>query len=78
MVFYDQFATPLITQKPYDIQNLFVSFTPTNDRFTLKAFVKNIGNTAYHVSGFFQTSAFQQVGNWSPPRTYGADLTVRF
>jgi len=77
-VFYDQFATPLVTQNPYSLQNIFVSFTPTGDRFTVKAYVKNVGNTAYHTSGFFQTSAFQQVGNWGAPRTFGADATVRF
>ncbi len=77
-VYYDEFGTPLLKQDPYSLQNLFVSFTPTSDRFTIRAFVKNIANVAYKSSAFFQTSAFQQTGTWGPPRTFGAEVTARF
>lgn len=77
-VFYDEFATPLLSQKPYSLQNAFISYSPDNESFTLRAFIKNIGNTDYKTSAFFQTSAFQQTGTWGTPRTFGAEATVRF
>ncbi|MEJ7935951.1 TonB-dependent receptor [Sphingobium sp. AN558] len=77
-VYYDEFATPLLKQDPYSLQNIFVSFTPASDRFTIRAFVKNIANVDYKSSAFFQTSAFQQTGTWGPPRTFGAEVTARF
>jgi iron complex outermembrane receptor protein len=77
-VFYDEFATPLVQQKPYNLQNIYVSFTPTSDSFTLRAYVKNIGDTDYKTSAFFQTAVFQQQGNWGAPRTFGAEATIRF
>lgn len=77
-VYYDEFATPLLKQDPYSLQNVFVSFTPASDRFTIRAFVKNIADIDYKSSAFFQTSAFQQTGTWGPPRTFGAEVTARF
>lgn len=77
-VFYDEFATPLLKQKAYSLQNLFVSFAPTNGNYDLRFFVKNIGKTDYKTSAIFQTSAFQQMGTWGQPRTVGAEATVHF
>lgn len=77
-VFYDEFATPLLKQKAYSLQNLFVSFSPTNGNYDLRFFVKNIGKTDYKTSAIFQTSAFQQMGTWGQPRTVGAEATVHF
>ncbi|MEJ6010435.1 TonB-dependent receptor [Novosphingobium aquae] len=77
-VHFDEFASALVTQKAYSLQNFYVSFTPTSDRFTLRAYVKNIGDTDYKTSGFFQTATLQQAGNWGAPRTFGAEATIRF
>lgn len=77
-VFYDEFATPLLKQKAYSLQNLFVSFAPSNGNYDLRFFVKNIGKTDYKTSAIFQTSAFQQMGTWGQPRTIGAEATVHF
>ncbi|MEC3909529.1 TonB-dependent receptor [Sphingobium sp. CR2-8] len=77
-VYYDEFATPLLKQGAYSLQNAFVSFSPASDKFTLRAFIKNIADTKYKTSGFFQSSAFQQTGTWGAPRTFGAEATLRF
>lgn len=77
-IHFDEFASPLVTQKSYSLQNVYVSFSPTGDRVTLRAYVKNIGDADYKTSGFFQTATLQQAGNWGAPRTFGAEASVRF
>ncbi len=77
-VHFGEFGSADSTQPAYSLQNAFVTYTPANDRFTLRAFVKNIGNTDYKV-GYFYLSAIRQAnGNYGTPRTYGAEVTVRF
>jgi iron complex outermembrane receptor protein len=77
-VHYDEFATPVVTQGAYSLQNLFVSYTPDSNAFTLRAYVKNIGDTDYKTSAFYQTANRQYQGTWGAPRTYGLEASVRF
>jgi iron complex outermembrane receptor protein len=77
-VHYDEYATPVATQGAYSLQNLFVSYTPDSNAFTLRAYVKNIGETDYKTSAFYQTANRQYQGTWGAPRTYGLEASVRF
>lgn len=77
-VHFSEFGSADSTQSAYSLQNAFVTYTPANDRFTLRGYVKNIGNTDYKV-GYFYLSAIRQAnGNYGAPRTYGVEATVRF
>ena len=75
---FSEFDDPILTQKAYNIQNAYVTFTPADEKFVLRAFVKNIGNTNYRTSGFFDGFTFQRETTWGAWRTFGAEATVRF
>lgn len=77
-VHFDEFARAAATQKAYNTQNIFISFTPANDHFTLRAYAKNIGKTDYKTFGIYQSSVSQYQGSWGAPRTYGLEGSVRF
>lgn len=77
-IYYDEFATGAATQGAYSIQNLFVSYAPDSNAFTLRAYVKNLGDADYKTSAFYQTANRQYQGLWGAPRTYGLEASVRF
>lgn len=77
-VHFDEFASPLATQKAYSLQNAYVTYTPGNDRFTFRAYVKNIANTNYRISSFFQSAIQLFSGNYGAPRTYGVEARAKF
>lgn len=77
-VHYNEFATPALTQKAYNLQNAYLTFTPENNKYTLRAFVKNIGNKNYFATAYYNGFTAQYTANWSPPRTYGAEASYRF
>lgn len=75
---FSEFADPILTQKAYNIQNAYATFTPGNEKYVLRAFIKNIGNTNYRTSGFFDGFTFQRETTWGAWRTFGGEVTVRF
>ncbi|WP_340267950.1 TonB-dependent receptor [Sphingobium mellinum] len=75
---YSEFPTPGSQQKPYSVQNAFISYTSPNDRYVLRGFIKNIGNKAYKSGYLFFSAIRQDTGQYAPPRTFGAEATVRF
>ncbi|MEJ7935564.1 TonB-dependent receptor [Sphingobium sp. AN558] len=75
---YDEFNTAALTQRAYNLQNAFLTFTPDGDQFTLRAFVKNIRNVNTRASGAYSASLGQDQTIWNLPRTYGAEATYRF
>ncbi len=75
---FSEFGGAVATQDAYSLQNAFVTFTPQSDRFTLRAYVKNIGNTNYKRSYFYLSALRQPTGNYGAPRTFGIEGTVRF
>jgi iron complex outermembrane receptor protein len=75
---YDEFNSAAITQSAFNVQNIYLSYTPEGDRFELRAFVKNVADKDYKVSGFFNAGPQYFTGNWAPPRTFGAEATVNF
>lgn len=77
-VHFSEFPSAASTQKAYSIQNLYVTYTAPNDRFTVRGFLKNIGDTNYKRSFFYNSAVRQPNGNYGAPFTFGADVTVRF
>jgi iron complex outermembrane receptor protein len=54
-------------------------FTPATNRYSVGAFVRNIGDRAYYTGGFehpFIPGLF--AANIAPPRTFGMQASVRF
>jgi iron complex outermembrane receptor protein len=79
-VYFTPFDEDISKQSPYTLVNLFLTYRPVGGRLELMGFVKNVGNTAYQVSGytlgaFFPNSGY---GMWGDPRTYGLQLTARY
>lgn len=79
-VYFTPFDEDISKQSPYTLVNLFLTYRPMGGRLELMGFVKNVGNTAYQVSGytlgaFFPNSGY---GMWGDPRTYGLQLTARY
>jgi outer membrane receptor protein involved in Fe transport len=79
-VYFTPFNEKISRQPPYTLVNLFVTYRPNGGRFELMGFVKNVGNTAYQISGytlgaFFPNSGY---GMWGDPRTFGVQLTARY
>lgn len=77
-VHFSEFPSAASTQKAYSIQNLYVTYTAPDDRFTVRGFLKNIGDTNYKRSFFYNSAVRQPSGNYGAPFTFGADVTVRF
>ncbi|AUW58962.1 hypothetical protein C1T17_13540 [Sphingobium sp. SCG-1] len=75
---YNEFPVPGSQQKAYSLQNAFLSYTSPNDRYVLRAFVKNIGDKAYKSGYLFFSAIRQDTGQYAPPRTYGAEATLKF
>ncbi|MEJ7935455.1 TonB-dependent receptor [Sphingobium sp. AN558] len=77
-IHFNEFNTAVLDQPAYNIQNAYVTFTPTGDRYNLRAFVKNIRNVDYKASGYFNGLTAQYTVVWNPPRTYGLEASYRF
>jgi iron complex outermembrane recepter protein len=82
--YFDAFNTERIAQGAYGIANGRVSFESTGKRgFAIGAWVKNIANRQYLAYGLNQKDADTgalgfDYGLVGEPRTYGADVTLRF
>lgn len=80
-VFFEVFNTAVLRQKGYSLINARVSYTPeVAGRFEpeLALFAKNIGNTRYNVDGVSFGVGNATVFRDTNPRTYGAEVKVRF
>lgn len=75
---FNEFNAPVLNQRPYNIQNAYVTFTPESEAFTLRAFMKNIGNVNYRASAFYAGLTAQYTVVWNPPRTYGLEASYNF
>lgn len=74
----DPFNTPVATNGAYSIQNAYVTFKLADDRFRVRVFGKNLANHLYRSTAFFSGTNGQFLTIWSPPRTYGAEVTYKF
>ena len=77
-IHFNEFNTAALDQRAYNIQNAYVTFTPTSDRYNLRAFVKNVRNVDYKASGYFNGLTAQYTVVWNPPRTYGLEASYKF
>lgn len=62
----------------YWISNARLIWRPTDDRFELQLFVENIGDEMYAYSRVASATTASVTGQFSPPRTVGARLSMRF
>jgi iron complex outermembrane receptor protein len=65
-----------VNQPSWENIDARIAWSPANDKFTIAAFGKNLTNKAV-LSGTFIQAAADGV-SYSPPRTYGVELDVRF
>lgn len=75
---YSEFAALLLTQSAYSLQNAFLTYTPESKKFSLRMFAKNIGNKEHYASAFFNGFTAQDQAVWGEPRTFGAEVSVKF
>lgn len=72
----------VLSQPGYTIANARISFTSSDERYTLSAFVNNLLDTDYRNHALPQANAAQGItgdaAQWGDPRTYGVALIVRF
>lgn len=63
----------------YAVFNANIDYTTANDRFSIGAFIRNIGKTAYYTGGIVRPFVPGLSGsNVSEPRVYGLRATVKF
>ncbi|MEJ7925345.1 TonB-dependent receptor [Sphingobium sp. AN641] len=75
---FNEFNTSVLSQRAYNIQNAYVSFTPDSETFVLRAFMKNIRNVNYKASAYYSGLTAQYTVVWNPPRTYGLEASYNF
>ena len=82
--YFDAFNTERIAQGAYGLANARISFESTGKRgFAIGAWIKNMTNRQYLAYGLNQKDADTgalgfDYGLVGEPRTYGADVTLRF
>ncbi len=72
-------ASPVLTQDGHEVVNALVSLKAADERWELRAGVKNLTDEAIRVQGF-NLSEFPgvQLGFYAAPRTYDARLILRY
>jgi len=71
--------TPIERLPGYTIGNVDLTFTSVDERWTLGAYVRNVGNTMAQISAAVSPFTPNYLGVLVlPPRTYGARLTYKF
>lgn len=77
-VYFTPFNEAIAKQDGYSIYNLLATFRPNNPRYEVQFYVKNITNKAYKTGAAFSTILNYVTGSWNEPRTFGAELTVKY
>lgn len=72
------FATPQDIQKAYGVLNLSASLYSPDRNFEIRLFANNVTNNLYKRQIDYLQAISIYDGNWSEPRTFGAQATVRF
>ena len=73
-----RFDAPFDYQGGYVIGNLFATLTPPGNGWAFRVYMKNVGDERYREGEIDNQSTGLLNGNYNPPRTFGADLTVNF
>lgn len=78
--FFTEDNNPLVSQGSYTIANASIGWHNADDRLSVTAFIRNIGNTLAVNGGFplpgFLSGAIR--GSFDPPRTFGVRAGVKF
>jgi len=78
--FFTEDNNPLVSQDAYTIVNASIGWHDADDRLSVTAFVRNIGDTLAVNGGFplpgFLSGAIR--GSYDPPRTWGIRAGVKF
>jgi iron complex outermembrane recepter protein len=77
-VHFDEFSTASLTQSSYEVVNLYATYKGASDRYTVRAFAKNVGDEDYIAGGFYNSPIGETAGVWAAPLTYGAEVTFKF
>lgn len=64
-------------QGSYTVTNLSAAYEFSGGKYQVRAFVKNIENTAYQLNGLF-AGTVGRAGTWARPREWGIDVSARF
>lgn len=69
-----------MTQPAYWVANARLNWTSVNNRYQVQLFVNNVTNTLYATNRFATNTPLSLdsvIGQFAPPRTFGARLTVK-
>lgn len=72
------FGTANDIQPAYTTVNAAAIFTDKSDRFSVRVFVNNIGDTLYKRRIIYSATTASYIGNYAEPRTWGAVASVHF
>ena len=72
------FALPEDLQKNYALLNLSAVLADVDKKTMLRGFVNNVTNKLYRESSGFLAPVGAWIGNYSPPRTWGLQLSRKF
>ena len=74
------FNRPEDIQQGYALLNAYVIINGMHDSYSLRIFGRNLTNKAYYnqIQGGGLVFGGYRKGEWSPPRTFGMELTTRF
>ena len=72
------FGEPEDVQKGYALLNLSATLSDIDEKTSLRAFVNNVTDKLYRQSSSYLGTTGAYVGNYSPPRTWGIQLSRKF
>ena len=65
-----------LRQGAYGVLNMSATWTPVNDRYSIRLWGKNLQNTAYTTANYAQSNG--DYAAYAPPRTFGVTLSTKF
>jgi len=79
-VWFTQFNVDYVSQPAYELFNAYLTWRSRDERFSVTAFMRNIGNEDIVSAGFIGSSLVGSplLGSFEPPRIYGVTAGVRF
>jgi iron complex outermembrane receptor protein len=77
-IWHDAANTPTLLTDGYGLGNARIGFTSPDGAWNLAAFVTNVADEGYRVTGFDASVFGFADGAWGRPREFGASVTYRF
>lgn len=77
-MFFDLFEDRFARQPAFDVWNARVALRSAGGGIEIAAFGRNLGDTLYAQSNIRLDGQIGNVYFWSPPRTFGAELALRY